>query len=109
MGISGAAYARGWTTDHALVNGAVNVTNSQKNSSWVPVAVMMRFDEDTSGSMKVIRERNGRRYTLGVCVFADAVSVVWVPDVPYSFGLGDTLRIECSELSGTVEVIRKGE
>jgi hypothetical protein len=109
LGVGSSVFARGWTTEHVLVDGEVSVTNTQKNSAWVPVAVMVRFDEPTSGNIKVIRENNGRRYTLGICVFTDAVSVVWVPDIPYSFTKGDTLRVESNLPDGVVQLIRKGE
>ncbi len=102
-------FARGWTTVHELVDGETTVTNTQRNSAWVPVAVMIRFEEPTSGQIKVIRERGGERYTLGICVFVDAISVVWVPDAPYSFTLGDTLVVESNLPEGTIQLIRKGE
>ena len=109
LGLASAVHARGWTTEHVLVEGEASVSNLQKNSAWVPVAVMMRFEEPTSGQIKVIRERDGKRYTLGICVFVDAISVVWVPDAPYSFTLGDRLVVESNLPDGVVQVIRKGE
>jgi hypothetical protein len=109
LGFGWPVFSRGWTTEHVLVDGEVSVTNTQKNSAWVPVAVMVRFEEPTSGQIKVIRENNGRRYTLGICVFTDAVSVVWVPDTAYSFTKGDTLWVESNIPEGVVQLIRKGE
>jgi len=100
--------ASGWTTTEALGTGWVASTNTQANSSWVPVAVLVRFAEPEAGMVTVWRESGGVNVELGRCVFTNAQSVVWIPDAPYSFGFGDVLRIGSTATNGVVQVIRKG-
>jgi hypothetical protein len=38
---------------HSLENGTVSVTNTQKHASWVPVAVLFRFDAPVTATLTV--------------------------------------------------------
>ena len=100
--------AGGWSSTHVLSSGTATVSNTQANSSWVPVAVLVRYEEPTSATVTVARISAGLTLTLGDCVFTNARSVVWVPETDYWFGLGDVLVIESSVTNGTAQLIRKG-
>ncbi len=99
----------GWTTSHELVEGEVSILNEQANSSWVPVAVMIQFEVPTTSSMKIVRVSGGQSFTLGIQEFENAVSVVWIPEAPYSFRKGDALVVMSDEPEGVIQLIRRGE
>lgn len=101
--------AYGWTSSHELVEGEVSILNEQANSSWVPVAVMIQFEVPTTSSMKIVRVSGGRSFTLGIREFENAVSVVWIPEAPYSFRKGDALVVMSDEPDGVIQLIRRGE
>jgi hypothetical protein len=103
------AYAQGWTTQHTLVEGQTVIPNQQANSSWLVVSLLISFEEPTTGEIKVYREINGVRHTLGICVFENAVSVVWVPEAKFSFRKGETLVVETSMETGVIQLIRRGD
>jgi hypothetical protein len=96
-------------SSYRLDRGVVAVTNSQVNSSWVTVAVLVRFDTAATGMVAVTRESQGASYTLGACSFAGATNLVWVADGEYAFGYGDVLVVESTATNGVVQVMRKGE
>ncbi len=102
------ALAGSWASNHAFVDGAVSVANTQANSAWAPVAVLVRYAEPSAGTLTVKRESAGVVYKLGMCVFTNTQSVVWIPEADYVFALGDVLVISSSVTNGVVQVIRKG-
>ncbi|MCC5850077.1 MAG: hypothetical protein JJU29_18480 [Verrucomicrobia bacterium] len=108
-GLGSLVNAQGWTTEHALVEGQVEIPNVQANSSWFVVSLLIAFDEPTTGEIKVYRERDGVRHTLGLCVFEDAVSVVWAPEAKFSFRKGETLVVESSMQTGVFQLIRRAD
>ncbi len=111
LGVSAARVARAgsWATDYSLTNGTVIVSNGQANSSWVPVAVLMRFSGASTGSVQVLRCSGGGSFRLGSCCFTNVTTVVWTADADYGFGFGETLVIQCSATNGVAQVIRKGD
>ena len=105
---AGAALAGpGWSTTHSLAGGGVTVSNGQANSSWVPVAVMIRYGGASTGTVDVRRVSQGMDVVLGVCSFTNVTSVVWVPDAPYSFGCGEALVVGSSETNGVLQLMRR--
>ncbi len=102
------AQASGWARTYSLESGVVATTNTQVNSSWVPVAVLIRYGGPTAGTVSVWRASAGVEVELGRCAFTNAQSVVWIPDAAYSFGYGDALRIGSTATNGLVQVILKG-
>ena len=104
-----AGMAGGVASTHRLASGVVAVTNEQANSSWGIVAVLVRFDAGTNGTVAVRRASQGNTYMLGTCTFSGATNLVWVADREYSFGFGDVLVIESTATNGVVQVMRKGE
>lgn len=102
------ALAGSWASNHAFTAGAVAVTNTQANSAWAPVAVLVRYAAPAAGTVTVHRASAGVVYTLAVCAFTNAQTVVWIPEAPYVFEPGDALLIGSSETNGVVQVIRKG-
>ena len=99
----------GWSTSHSLVGGSVAITNGQANSSWVPVAVLLKLGEAGSGTVDVCRVSQSNTYTLTSCVFSNAATVVWVPEAAYCFGFGDALVVQSSATNAVVQIIRKGD
>lgn len=102
-----AAMARGFTSTYGLVGGRVALTNDQVNSSWVTVAVLVKFNSGTNGTVAVRRVSQGNTYTLGTCTFTGATNLIWVADREYSFGLGDVLVVESTVTNGVVQVMRR--
>ena len=110
LGIGGAvALAGGWSGTYSLAGGTVGVTNTQANSSWVPVSVMVKLTAPMSGTVEIWRVSEEHSFMLGNCSFTNASSVVWTPDAAYPFGLGDALVIRSSVTNAVVQIIRKGD
>ena len=107
--VAGAVCAGGWSGTYSLAGGEVGVTNTQANSSWVPVAVLMAFTTPGTGAAEVWRVSGEYSFRLANCVFTNMTTVVWVPDAQYPFGMGEALVIRSSVTNGVVQVIRKGE
>ena len=106
---AGVVLAGGWSVTYALGGGTVALTNTQVNSSWIPVSVMLKFSGAGSGTVEVCRVSQEYVFTLASCVFSNAATVLWVPDAQYPFGLGEALVIRSSVTNGIVQVIRKGD
>ena len=109
VAMASAAWAGGWTATYSLAGGTVGLTNTQANSSWVPVSVMLKFSAAGSGTVEVCRVSQEQSFVLANCVFSNVTTVVWVPDARYPFGFGDALAIRSSVTNGIVQVIRKGD
>ena len=107
--VLGPVWAGGWTATYSLVDGTVGLTNTQANSSWVPVSVMLKFTSAGSGTAEVWRVSQDYSFMLANCTFSNVTTVVWVPDTDYPFTLGEALVIRSSLTNGIVQVIRKGD
>ncbi len=99
----------GWAGTYSLAARSVALTNEQANSTWVPVAVLWRFDVATNAAITVERVSQGNAFVLGVANVSNATCAVWVPEAEYPFAVGDVLRIGCTVTNGVVQVIRKGD
>ena len=108
-GVASGAMAGGWSGTYSLGGGTVGLTNTQANSSWVPVSVMLKFTSPGTGTVEVLRVSQGQSFALANCAFTNVSTVVWVPDAAYPFGLGETLVIRSSVTNGIAQVIRKGD
>jgi len=102
------AFADGMSATHSLATGTVSVTNTQKRSSWVPVALLFRFDAPATGTITVERNTGSTAFLLTSCVLSNNLHAVWVPDADIPFNLNDVLSITSTITNGTVEIIRKG-
>jgi len=102
------AFAAGITSLHSLESGTVSITNTQKRSSWVPVAVLFRFDAPASGTITVERDTGANSFLLAECLLSNNLHVVWMPDADIPFNLNEALSISSTITNGTVEIIRKG-
>lgn len=109
IGFGSVVRAQGWTTVHTLVEGEAVIANTQANSSWYVVSLLVAFEEPTTGEIKVYRIRDGVRHTLGLVVFENAVSVVWAPEAKFSFRQGEKLLVETSFEAGVIQLIRRGD
>jgi hypothetical protein len=103
------AFAAGIATTHSLSSGTVAITNTQKRSSWVPVALLFRFTAPTSGTITVERRTGSTAFLLTGCTLSNNQHAVWVPDADIPFNENDSLNITSTITNGTVEIIRKGE
>ncbi len=97
-----------WITTHPIDGGGVSLTNSQANSVWVPLAVMLRYETPSDSVVAVERESQGATYLLGLVTVTNASTVVWIPETGYPFVLGDVLRVQSAATNGQMQIIRKG-
>jgi len=100
--------AAGITSLHSLAQGSVSITNTQKRSSWVPVALLFRFDAPATGTITVERNTGSTSFLLTSGILSNNLHAVWVPEVDIPFNLNEALSITCTSTNGTVEIIRKG-
>ena len=101
--------AAGIATTHSLATGTVAITNTQKRSSWVPVALLFRFTAPASGTITVERRTGSTAFLLTSCTLSNNQHAVWVPEADIPFNENDSLNITSTITNGTVEIIRKGE
>ena len=104
-----ASMAGGFASTFRLDRGVVAVTNVQANSSWATVAVLVRFDAGSNGTLAIRRVSQGNTFTLGTCTFATATNLVWAAERDYSFGFGDVLVIESTATNGVIQVMLKND
>jgi hypothetical protein len=104
-----AALAGGWCSTYSLASGSVDVTNTQANSSWVPVAVLLKFDAVTNSVMTVQRVSQSNTFVLGSANVSNVTSTVWTPEADYPFSFGDVLRVTSTATNGQVQIIRRAE
>ena len=112
MGLGGlrpARAAEGFTHTFGLGSGTVVVSNSQANSSWVTVAVMLQYAGPSTGTAQVSRVSQGVSVLLGWRAFTNVTSMVWIPEGRYSFGCGDALVVGSTVTNGVLQVTRRGE
>ena len=101
--------AAGIATTHSLSSGTVAITNTEKRSSWVPVALLFRFSAPTSGAITVERRTGSTAFLLTSCALSNNQHAVWVPEADIPFNENDSLLVTSTITNGTVEIIRKGE
>ncbi len=101
--------AGGFGHTYAIGTGTVTISNSQANSSWVPVSVLIRYAAPATGTAEVSRVSQEHEFVLAACTFTNVTSIVWVPDIEYPFTYGDALVIESSATNGIVQILRKGD
>ena len=103
-----AGNAGGTAASYRLDGGVVAVTNTQANSSWSPVALLVRFDAAAGGTVTVMRVSQGNTFTLGSCAFTGATNLVWVADCEYPFGFGDVLTVTSTVTNGVAQILLRG-
>lgn len=99
--------SNGMSSIHALATGSVAVTNTQKNASWVPVAVLCRFDAPTTGTVTITRTTAETVFQLATVELSGNQSAIWIPEAAYPFNVDDVLTVTSTATNGTVEIIRK--
>ncbi|NOU36237.1 MAG: hypothetical protein HOO88_05665 [Kiritimatiellaceae bacterium] len=107
--VGNAAFAAGIASTHSLNSGTVAITNTQKRSTWVPVALLFRFAAPASGTITVERRTGSTAFLLTGCTLSNNQHAVWVPEADIPFNENDSLNITSTITNGTVEIIRKGE
>lgn len=101
--------AAGIASAHSLNSGTVELANTQKRSSWVPVALLFRFDAPATGAITVERRTGSTAFLLTSCAVSSNQHAVWVPEAAIPFNENESLFITSTITNGTVEIIRKGE
>ncbi len=107
--VGNAASAAGLSSIHSLESGSIALTNTQKHSSWVPVALLFRFDAPASGTITVERRTGSTTFQLTTVELSDNQYAVWLPEASIPFNLNDVLLITTPALPGTAEIIRKAD
>jgi hypothetical protein len=92
---------------HSLESGTVAITNTQKYASWVPVAVLFRFDAPVTATLTITRTAGETVFQLATVELTDHQSATWVPEADYRFNATDVLTVTSTATNGTVEIIRK--
>jgi len=109
LALCGSASGAGITSLHSLESGTVSITNTQKNSSWHPIAILFRFEAPATGTLTVTRQTEGGIFQLSTITLSDNQYAVWLPEAPITFKLNNVLGITSTETNGIIEIIRKGE
>jgi hypothetical protein len=109
LALCASSSAAGFSTTHSLNSGTVAITNTQKRSSWVPVALLFRFTAPSSGTVTVERRTGSTAFLLTGCTLSNNQHAVWIPEADIPFNENDSLNITSTITNGTVEIIRKGE
>ena len=109
LALCASSSAGGFSTTHSLNTGTVELANSQKRSSWVPVALLFRFTAPTSGAINIERRTGSTAFLLTGCTLSNNQHAVWVPEADIPFNENDSLLVTSTITNGTVEIIRKGE
>lgn len=99
--------SNGMSSLHSLDSGTVSVTNTQEHASWVPVAVLFRFDAPVTGTVTITRTTAETVFQLATVELTDNQSAIWIPEADYPFNVDDVLTVTSTATNGTVEIIRK--
>lgn len=112
------ANAAGMSSVHPLESGTVSITNTQKHSSWVPVALLFTFDAPATGTITVERRvpcdsdlgtPGSTSFLLSSCVLSNNLHAAWQPAAILPFNLNDVLSVTSTVTNGTLEIIRKAD
>lgn len=109
LALCASSSAAGITSQHSLAAGTVALTNTQKRSSWVPVALLFRFNAPSTGTITVERRTGSTTFLLTSCSVSNNQYALWIPEAAIPYNETDVLIITSTITSGTVEIIRKGE
>lgn len=101
--------SNGMNSIHTLATGTVSVSNTQKNSSWVPVAVLFKFDTPVTGTVTLTRTTADTVFQLASVELDGNQTAVWIPEADYRFELNDVLTLTSTATNGTAEIIRKAK
>ena len=103
------SYASGISSLHSLESGSISVTNTQKNSSWHPIAILFRFEAPSSGTITVERRTGSISFPLTSRMISNSQHAIWIPEASIPFNLNDVLGITSTVTNGTTEIIRKAD
>ena len=103
------ALAAGFSKTYSLSTGAVVVTNNQKRSSWVPVALLFHFTEPVDPTVSIKRLSNGTEFLLSTVTLTNVQDVAWIPEADYPFNFGDSLVISTTATNGILELIQRSD
>ena len=101
------AYAAGFSKTYSLSTGTITVENTQKRSSWAPVAILIHYTGSVDTTITIKRINNGNEYLLSTVTLTGVQDVTWIPDADYPFNFGDSLVISTTATGGTLELIQR--
>ena len=105
----GVAVAGGFSKTYSLSTGTVSVENTQKRSSWVPVALLFHFTEPVDTTVSIKRLSKGEEFLLSAVTLTNVQDITWIPEADYPFNFGDSLVISTTDTNGTLELIQRSE
>ena len=107
LAISLAAYAAGFSKTYSLSTGTITIENTQKRSSWSPVAILIHYSASVDTTITIKRINNGNEYLLSTVTLTGVQDITWIPEADYPFNHGDTLVITSTDTSGILELIQR--
>jgi hypothetical protein len=100
-------FAGGFSKTFPLNTGAVTLGNTQKRSSWIPVAILFHFTEPVDTTVSIKRLSKGQEFLLSSITLSSVQDFTWIPEGDYPFNFGDTLVVYSSATNGTLEIIQR--
>ena len=107
LALCSGALAAGFSKTYSLSTGAVTVENTQKRSSWSPVAILIHYTAPVDTTITIKRINNGNEYLLSTVTLTGVQDITWIPEADYPFNFGDSLVISTTATSGTLELIQR--
>ncbi len=101
--------AGGFSKTFSLNTGEVVVTNNQKRSSWMPVAILFHFTEPVGTTVSIKRVSKGEEFLLSTVTLTHVQDITWIPEADYPFNFGDSLIISSTATTGTLEIIQRSD
>ena len=101
------ALAGQWSRTASTAAGSFALTNRLSNAQYEPVAALVAFAAPATGTVRVDRISQGKVFPLSAQTFTNVATLVWTPDFPCGFALGDVLRVTTPAVSGSVQLIVK--
>lgn len=105
----GTAVAGGFSKTYSLNTGTVTVENTQKRSSWHPVALLFHFAGPVDATVTIKRLSDGNEYLLSTITLSNVQDIIWIPEAAYPFNFGDSLVISTTAMNGTLELIQRSD
>ena len=99
--------AAGFSKTYSLSTGTITVENTQKRSSWSPVAILIHYTAPVDTTITIKRINNGNEYLLSTVTLTGVQDITWIPEADYPFNYGDSLVIFTTATSGTLELIQR--
>jgi len=108
--LAGMARAADWADTLSFSNAPVVVSNSQVNSSWAPIAALVRFEGATCPTPTITRLSGGLHFPLRTRVATHITALIWIPETAFPFAAGDAIHFDFGQAAtGSIQLIKRGE